>query len=86
MESGAPHPRSPRVRSVGATITSVSRNLVSAGALICTEVGADDQICGLPATNGLPSKAPSTQGGFAAMHRRRGCEPNRVPDTAYNSS
>ena len=44
-----PHPRSPRVRLVGATITCVSRNLVPAGALICTEVSADDQICGLPA-------------------------------------
>jgi hypothetical protein len=44
-----PHPRSPRVRLVGATITCVSRNLVPAGALICTEVGADNQIYGLPA-------------------------------------
>jgi len=60
MESGAPHPRSPRVRSVGATITSVSRNLVSAGALICTEVGADDQICGSPA-EWVALEGPSTQ-------------------------
>ena len=44
-----PHPRSPRVRLVGATITGVSRNLVPAWPLICTEVGADDEMCGLPA-------------------------------------
>jgi hypothetical protein len=47
--SGAPHPRSPRVRSAAATITGVSRNLVPDGALICTDVGADDEMCGLPA-------------------------------------
>ena len=47
--SGAPHPRSPRVRSVAATISGVSTNLVPAGALICTEVGADGKECGLPA-------------------------------------
>ena len=47
--SHATHPRSPRVRSVAATITCVSHNLVPSGALICTEVGADDEMCGLPA-------------------------------------
>ena len=47
--SRAPQPGSPRTRSVAATITGVSRNLVPASALICTEVGADDEMCGLPA-------------------------------------
>ena len=44
-----PSTRSPRVRPVAVTITCVNRNLVPAGALICTEVGADDEMCGLPA-------------------------------------
>jgi hypothetical protein len=37
------------LHSVAATITCVSRNPVPAGALICTEVGADGEMCGLPA-------------------------------------
>ena len=37
------------MRSVAATITGVSRNLVPAGDLVCTEVGADDEMCGLSA-------------------------------------
>ena len=35
---------------------------------------------------GCPQRPHLLNGGFAAMHRPcRGCEPNRVPDTAYNS-
>jgi hypothetical protein len=37
------------VRSVTTTIIGVSQNLVPAGALICTEVDSDDEMCGLPA-------------------------------------
>ena len=37
------------MRPVAATITCVSRNLVPAGALICTDVGEHDEMCGLPA-------------------------------------
>ena len=37
------------MRSVTATITCVSRDLLPDGALICTEVGADDEMCGRPA-------------------------------------
>ena len=37
------------MRPVAATITCVSHNPVSAGTLICTEVGVDDEMCGLPA-------------------------------------
>ena len=37
------------MRSVAATITGVSRNLVPSAALICTDVGPDDEMCGLPA-------------------------------------
>lgn len=37
------------MHSVAATITCVSRNPVPAGALICTEVSADGEVCGLPA-------------------------------------
>jgi hypothetical protein len=37
------------VHSVAATITCVSQDLVPSGALICTEAGADEEICGLPA-------------------------------------
>jgi hypothetical protein len=37
------------VRSVAATIIDVSQSLVPAGPLICTEVSADEEMCGLPA-------------------------------------
>jgi hypothetical protein len=37
------------MRSVMATITCVSRNLVPTSPLICTEVSVDDEMCGLPA-------------------------------------
>jgi hypothetical protein len=70
------------VLSVAATITGVSSNLVPSGALICTDVGADAELCGLPA-EWSPSKTPYR----ADVHRpSRSCEPGRVPDTAYNSS
>ena len=44
-----PATRSPRAIPVAATITCVSRNLVPASPLICTEVSADRETCGLTA-------------------------------------